>query len=459
MNILKQDLSSENTLIHSKSISQWCKSHPLVMNLIDTKPVFWENLRLEETQHALDKLAISKDNLLDSSDRLDRFAPFLSKVFSDIKDHGIIESELIKVDSLQDKLSEYFSIPLPGNLYLKCDHQLAISGSIKARGGFYEVLKLAEEIALSKGLISLNDNYSKLSDSSCQELFSKYKIVVGSTGNLGLSIGIMSKKIGFEVTVHMSSDAKQWKKDKLRDIGVKVYEYEGDYEEAVSAGRQTAKGDKYCHFIDDENSIDLFMGYAVAALRLENQLKAQSIIVDKDHPLFVYLPCGVGGAPGGICWGLKTVFKDNIHCFFAEPTHSPAMLLGLYTGLHEKISVADLGIDNKTQADGLAVGRPSGFVGKNLEHLINGCYTLSDDTMFELLALTYQCENLTLEPSAAAGIQGIKNVLENKTYLLKHELDTKLNNITHIAWTTGGNMVPKKQMEEFIGYGKQLLID
>ena len=132
------------------------------------------------------------------------------------------------------------------------------------------------------------------------------------------------------------------------------------------------------------------------------------IVVDADHPLFVYLPCGVGGGPGGRgLWPQARRSVINVHCLFAEPTHSPCMLLGVHTGLHDAIAVQDLGIDNLTAADGLAVGRASGFVGRAMERLLAGFYTLSDQEMYDLLGLLGpRLSRSSLEPSALAGMAG-----------------------------------------------------
>lgn len=284
-----------------------------------------------------------------------------------------------------------------------------------------------------------------MAENKFEEFFSNYTIQVGSTGNLGLSIGIISAKLGFKVIVHMSLDAKEWKKELLRDKGVKVVEYSSDYSKAVEQGRALSDNDPNSYFIDDENSKNLFLGYAVGGIRVKKQLEDMSIFINKDNPLFVYLPCGVGGGPGGVAYGLKLMYGDAVRCFFAEPTHSPAMLLGLITDLHDKISVQDIGLDNKTAADGLAVGRPSSFVGKIMENMLSGAFTIDDDKLYKFLENLVDEEGIYLEPSALAGFLG-------PIFISKQ---CKIDNATHMCWATGGSLVPEDMKNNYYKEGKK----
>lgn len=445
-------------MILNKSLDQWKNEFPLIEDIVELKEVCWTNNKEGLASEELKKLDVTEEMVEDARARLDRFAPFFASAFPETKsENGLIESPLVEVGNFKKELEGFFGNKLTGKMIMKLDSHLKISGSIKARGGFYEVLKHAEELALENGLITLEDDYSIFDTDKMREFFSKYAVQVGSTGNLGLSIGIMSAKIGFRVTVHMSADARQWKKDLLRSKGVTVIEYADDYSKAVEEGRKLSDMDPYSYFVDDENSVNLFMGYAVSGRRIEKQIKDMGIVVDSEHPLFAYLPCGVGGGPGGVAFGLKLVYGDNVHFFFAEPTHSPCMLIGAMTGMHDKVSVQDFGIDNLTAADGLAVGRASGFVGKTLENLMAGCFTVTDENMYKMLKILADSENIYLEPSALAGVPGINYMLNSETgkaYLEKYNLIGKEENITHLSWATGGSMVPKDIMEEYYNKGK-----
>jgi len=447
-------------MILGNPLESWYASYPLIRDLVALQETTWFNPGVAPVAQAIGDVGLTDADVADASARLTRFASYLRQAFPETASSGgIIESDIVPVSHLQQLLGERYNQVLTRSLWLKRDSHLPISGSIKARGGIYEVLKHAEDLALAENFLTLEDDYAVLHSDKARAFFGQYKIAVGSTGNLGMSIGIMGAALGFQVTVHMSADARQWKKDKLRAHGVTVIEYASDYSVAVAQGREQAEADPACHFVDDENSVNLFLGYAVAAERLKQQLAAAQITVDAQHPLFVYLPCGVGGAPGGVAFGLKLAFGDAVHCIFADPTHSPCMRLGVYTGLHDEVSVQDFGIDNVTAADGLAVGRASGFVGKAMQRLLDGFYTVSDEEMYSLLALMERSEGLRLEPSALAGVPGIARVqADQQGYLARIGLDTQaMSNATHLVWATGGNMVPADEMEAYLAKGRELL--
>ncbi|EGQ8408889.1 D-serine ammonia-lyase [Vibrio cholerae] len=434
------------------NIEQLTEQYPLVKELIELKEVSWFNPSITRLEEGLSYVGLGSEDIQDASQRLKRFAPYLAKAFPETaKTNGIIESEVVPISEMQSVLEREYDTPIQGRLLLKKDSHLPISGSIKARGGIYEVLTHAEKLAIEAGLLTESDDYSKLLNEEFRDFFKRFSIAVGSTGNLGMSIGIMSAKLGFSVSVHMSADARAWKKNRLRALGVNVIEYAQDYGVAVAQGRKEAENDPTCFFIDDENSQTLFLGYSVAGERLKKQFDEKGIVVDAQHPLFVYLPCGVGGGPGGVAFGLKMAFGDNVHCIFAEPTHSPCMMLGVHTGLHDAISVQDIGIDNITAADGLAVGRASGFVGRAMERLLDGYLTISDERMYRLLGQLNEAENIQLEPSALAGMIGPILVTKSVEYRARMQFDdTVMGNATHLVWATGGGMVPAEEMDSYL---------
>lgn len=436
------------------------KKQRIIEQIQTTEPIFWENdLKLSFDQ-ASKKVDFTIEDINEAEDRLQRFASFFQKAYPETaENNGLIESDLTEIKNMKEYLEEYYQVTIPGNLLLKRDDTLPIAGTIKARGAIYEVLKHAETLALESGILeSYYDNYELFLSDEFKDFFSQYKIMVGTTGNLGISVGVMGAKLGFNVTVHMSTEAKQWKKDLLRSNGVNVVEHQTNFTEAVTKGRTESDADPTSYFVDDEHSVDLFFGYTVAAKRLAKQLEAANITVDADHPLFIYSPCGIGGSPGGVNFGVKNIFMDNVYSIFAEPTQMPSMLLGLVTEAYDGVTVDDFGIESKTVMDGLAVPRTSGLISKVMQYYFDAGYTVSESEAMRLLAKMIDLESIPLEPAALAGVPGIVRVLSTEAgqaFIEKHQLADKLQNATHIAWATGGSMVPEEDMQAFYEQGSK----
>lgn len=436
-------------------LTELIEKTPLLNDIKNGKEVFWENTSYLPTEQATKETKYSLADIEDAEARLQRFSSFIQAAYPETSvTGGIIESPLSEISAMQGHLNETLGTKVDGKLWLKRDDLLPISGTIKARGAIYEVLKHAETLALKEGMLkSIEEDYAIFASEEFRNFFSGYNITVGTTGNLGISVGTMGRKLGFDVTVHMSVEAKLWKKEYLRNIGVEVIEHDTDFSRAVENGRAASDSDPKSYFVDDEHSEELFFGYTVGGFRMKKQLEEQGITVDADHPLFVYLPCGIGGSPGGITFGLKQAFGENVHCFFAEPTKMPSMLVGLMTEKFDEVSVFDFQLGGLTIADGLAVPRTSGLVAKLMRTFFSGGYSIDDDVFKALQTTIYEKEAIFLEPAAVAGLIGPYNLMasqEGQAYMTNKELTDKMANATHIAWGTGGSMVPEKDRAIFL---------
>ena len=144
---------------------------------------------------------------------------------------------------------------------------------------------------------------------------------------------------------------------------------------------------------------------------------------------------------------------DSVHILFAEPTHAPCMTLGLITGLHDGISVRDIGIDGVTDADGLAVGRPSKLVGTIMDTLLDACYTIDDAKLYPFLT-SLQTEKRYISNLLHARRSPSFSCASSAEYIEKFGLEGKMKNSSHIIWATGGSMVPDGEMKLYYERGK-----
>ncbi|MEY9102783.1 D-serine ammonia-lyase [Sinorhizobium fredii] len=408
----------------------------------ESRPIWWRNTKYKSDTGIENQSKVSMDDLNGAVKSWMRFNDVLAELFSDISIGNGAQSELIHLNC-----SEFPS----GCVLVKADHKIKTTGSIKGRGGVYEVLSYAEDILQSHGVGCRADPMALLS-SEARNIFERYRIVVGSTGNLAFSVGMVGRKLGFRVEVHMSRDAKAWKKVRLRSAGVNVVEHDNDYSHAVAAARAVASSDAFTYFIDDENSVKLLVGYSAAALEISNQLEETGIRISHDNPLFVYLPCGVGGAPGGITLGLKNIFGSNVHCIFVEPVASPSMLVQLASGSVRPVNVYACGLSNETIADGLAVAQASMLVAEVVGHQIAGVATVLDDDLSEWVERMWTLAGLRLEPSGAAGFAAFAR----HGSVIRHSFDSSRAS-TNIIWTTGGSFFPDLEWASAREHGQRVL--
>ncbi|WP_052462262.1 D-serine ammonia-lyase [Nigerium massiliense] len=423
-------------------------SDPVVAALRNGRELAWLRTRPAGQRGAS---ALHPDGIVDAENRFTAFGPWFEDVFG-VPD-GVVESPLEPVPNLHDRLNDLTGVTVTGRVLAKRDDVLPISGSVKSRGGIHEVLQVAEEVAAARGV--------RLEDALAEPgTFADHGIVVGSTGNLGLAIGVVSAALGFRTTVHMSRDAKAWKKELLRSRGVEVVEHPGDFTDAVSAGRRQCADDPTLHFVDDENSTALFYGYAAAGRHLARQLRDREIPVDDAHPLIAYLPCGVGGAPSGLTYGLRHALGPGVRSVFAEPVAAPSMTLAVRTGLLDQIAVRDIGLDGRTTADGLAVGRASSLAAPYAAAAVDGFLTLTDARLNVLVAEACQTEGLTLEASATAGLSGPWLVTASPARPDAWRLpDADLARATHVVWFTGGALLPDVEHRALVADGRRAAVD
>ena len=133
------------------------------------------------------------------------------------------------------------------------------------------------------------------------------------------------------------------------------------------------------------------------------------------------------------------------------------MLVQLAAGSGKPVSVYDAGLDNRTEADGLAVAQASHLVSPLMASQLSGVFTVSDEQLYAQLLAVQRATGVELEPSAAAAVGGpgwLARSPAGRDYLRRHAID--LHASTHVIWATGGSLVPPEEHHRFQSHAKAL---
>ena len=127
------------------------------------------------------------------------------------------------------------------------------------------------------------------------------------------------------------------------------------------------------------------------------------------------------------------------------------MYIALASQKGDRISVEDFGLSGRTQADGLAVQRASSLVTEMMHPLVSGIFTVEDARLFDYMRILYGYNKIVIEPSSCAAFAGYKGMTQKPLaaeYLKRYTANGQQP--THIIWATGGSMMPKSVVQEYL---------
>ncbi len=107
-------------MIHGKTLAAWCASHPLIRDLVALRETSWFNPAIAPAATALADVGLGADDVAQASARLQRFAPYIAKVFPETAAAGgLIESPIRRLGRLQRLLLDEAGLSGGGALWLK----------------------------------------------------------------------------------------------------------------------------------------------------------------------------------------------------------------------------------------------------------------------------------------------------------------------------------------------------
>lgn len=302
-----------------------------------------------------------------------------------------IEGYAVRTPILEnDKLNQLVG----GRVFVKPEN-LQRSGSFKLRGALNRALQLSP--AERKG-----------------------GIVAWSSGNHGLAISYVAKKLGIKATVLMPQEAPKTKVDGVRANGATVRLYDKTREVREEIGAQIA-AETSAVIVPPYDDPFVMTGQATLGAEIAEQIAGRGGKLD-----LALLSCSGGGLAAGAACGVH-VTMPNAAVYSVEPENFDGMALSLASGERRKATAAGSSI-----CDALLVPVPGELTYPVCKAHLAGGLSVSDEEVIAAIRFAYRELKLVVEPGGAVALAAI----------IAGKIDVEQKNVAILL--SGGNVDAEK---------------
>jgi len=221
----------------------------------------------------------------------------------------------------------------------------------------------------------------------------KAGVVAASSGNHGLAVAYVAKRLGIPATIVVPVTAVAAKVEAIEEQGATILRCgtrgRERIEKALDIAAQT--GAVFVHSFDDPQVI---AGQGTVGLE---------IIQDLPDVQTVVVPVGGGGLISGIAVALKAINR-SIHVIGVQAEGAPSMYESLRLG---KPVVLD---KVETVADGLSPGEAGRYTYSIVKELVEKIILVGDNEIRGATATLLRKSHILAEPSGAAGLAAVKKL-------------------------------------------------
>lgn len=147
---------------------------------------------------------------------------------------------------------------------------------------------------------------------------------------------------------------------------------------------------------------DIDSNYNFCNNSLSTLLEEHNILVDKSHPLYLYLPMELNNQIYKLMISFKNLYKDNVY-----------IILGGYKDTYPNLNELDCLANLCSKYE-------------NLDSLINYAYLIDNDKTYEIFTALLDTQKVSINPLSSCSISGVT--------LNYHIKQTNPNNVTHISF-------------------------